>query len=165
MASQQPAGAAANEPAADRTVVIERTFDLPARVLFLAYSKPEHVRKWFGPPGYPLTLCEMDFRIGGRYRFAMTGPDGKQMTPFGGEYLDIVENRRISYSNAFEKEGAETMIVTVTFTEQDSRTLLSIRTVFGSVAMKQQHMSMGYEQGVGAGLDQLAAVAGGLVQA
>src|SRR4051812_30770732 len=106
------------EPVADREFVITRVFDAPARLLFEAYSKPEHLLQWFGPTGYPLTLCETDFKQGGRYRFAMTGPDGKQMTPFGGEYLEIVPNERIRYSNAFEQPGAETMVVTVTFVEK-----------------------------------------------
>jgi uncharacterized protein YndB with AHSA1/START domain len=113
--------------------------------------------KWFGPPGYPLTLCEMAFREGGKFRFAMTGPDGKQHTPFGGTYLEIVENEKITYDNAFEMEGAEKMVVSVSFEEKNSRTTITIKTVFGSVAMKDEHMGMGYEQGVGAGLDQLAA--------
>ncbi len=85
-----PANAAASESIADREVVITRTYDAPARLLFEAWSKPEHLMKWFGPVGWPLTLCEVDFRKGGRFRFAMTGPSGQQNTPFGGEYLEIV---------------------------------------------------------------------------
>ena len=60
-----------------------------------AYSAPGHIMKWFGPKGWPVTMCEMDFRKGGRFRMAMTGPSGKQNTPFGGEYLEIVPNRKI----------------------------------------------------------------------
>src|SRR5690348_4525996 len=107
------ATANANEPEADRTVVITRVFDAPARLLFLAYSKPEHVMKWFGPKGWPVTMCEMDFRVGGQFRMAMTGPSGKQNLPFGGQYLEIVPNERIVYDNGFEKPGAERMVVTV----------------------------------------------------
>ncbi|MBX9587925.1 MAG: SRPBCC domain-containing protein [Hyphomonadaceae bacterium] len=153
-----PASAGGSEPEADRTVVITRVFDAPARLLFMAYSKPEHIMKWFGPKGWPVTLCEMDFRKGGRFRMAMTGPSGKQNTPFGGEYLEIVRNRKIVYDNAFETPGAEKMVVTVTFEEKDGKTKLTIRTLFGSVAMKNEHMGMGYEQGVNSGLDQLADV-------
>jgi uncharacterized protein YndB with AHSA1/START domain len=147
-----------NEPAADREVVITREFDAPARLLFEAYSKPEHVMKWFGPKGWPLTMCEMDFRVGGRFRFAMTGPSGKQNTPFGGEYLEIVPNAKIKYDNGFEAPGAERMIVTVTFKEKDSKTLLTMHTLFGSTDMKNSHVKMGFVQGVGSGLDQLADV-------
>jgi uncharacterized protein YndB with AHSA1/START domain len=151
--------ASASEPAAEREVVITRVFDVPARFLFEAWSKPEHVRQWFGPKGWPITLCEIDFRVGGRFRFAMTGLDGKQNTPFGGTYLEIVPNRRIVYDNAFELPGAETMIVTVTFDEKLGKTTLTIRTLFASVAMFNEHVGGGFVEGVGSGLDQLADVA------
>lgn len=151
------AAEAASEPESERTHVLMRVIDAPARLLFEAYSAPEHLLRWFGPPGYPLTLCEMDFRVGGRYRFAMTGPDGAQGTPFGGTYLEIVPNEKVVYDNRFELDGAETMVVAVTFEERGGKTTLTIRTVFGSLAMKKQHLGMGYEQGVGAGCDQLAA--------
>ena len=107
------------------------------------------MKKWFGPKGWPLTLCEMDFRVGGRFRFAMTGPDGKQNTPFGGEYREIVPNRKIVYDNAFELPGAEPMIVTVPFDEKGGKTTLTIHTLFASVAMRDAHVGGGYEQGFG----------------
>ena len=149
------------EPIAKREVVITRVFDAPARVLFKAFSTPEHLKRWFGPKGWPLTLCEMDFRAGGRYRFAMTGPDGKQGPPFGGEYLEIVPNRKIVYTNAFEMPDTESMVVTITFDEDEKsgQTTLTIHTLFASVAMRNAHLGMGYEQGLGSMLDQLADVA------
>jgi uncharacterized protein YndB with AHSA1/START domain len=153
-----PASDSGVEPAAEREVVITRAFDVPARLLFEAYSAPMHLTRWFGPSGWPLTLCEMDFRTGGRFRFAMTGPDGTQDTPFGGEYLEIVPDRRIVYTGAFETPDAETMIVTITFDEQGGQTTLTIHTLFASVAMKNEHLGLGYEQGLAAGLDQLADV-------
>jgi len=52
----------------DRRGRHHRTYDVPARLLFEAWSKPEHLMKWFGPVGWPLTLCEVDFRMGGRFR-------------------------------------------------------------------------------------------------
>jgi uncharacterized protein YndB with AHSA1/START domain len=147
----------ASEPVVDREVIITRTYDAPARLLFVAWSKPEHLMKWFGPVGWPLTLCEVDFRMGGRFRFAMTGPSGRQDTPFGGEYLEIVPHR-IVFDNAFEAPGAEKMITTVTFDEKDGRTTLTHHTLFASVAMKNEYVGMGFVQGVGSGFDQLAGV-------
>lgn len=144
---------------ADRDVTITRVFDAPARLLFEAYSKPEHVMKWFGPKGWPLTLCEMDFRVGGRFRFQMTGPDGQKNTPFGGEYLEIVPNRRIVYDNGFESPGAERMVVTVTYDEAaDGRTTLTIHTLFASVAMRDIHVGGGFVEGTNSGIDQLVDV-------
>jgi uncharacterized protein YndB with AHSA1/START domain len=149
-------------PASDREVVITRVYTLPARLLFLAHTKPEHVSQWFGPKGWPLGLCEMDFRVGGRYRFAMKGPDGKLGPKFGGEYLEIVQDKKISYSNTMEFPGAETMIVTTTFDESAGKTTLTVHTLFASVAQKEEHVGRGYVMGVGSGLDQLGDVATGL---
>jgi uncharacterized protein YndB with AHSA1/START domain len=143
----------------DRELVIVRTFDAPARLLFEAFSKPEHIKRWFGPVGWPVTRAEIDFRVGGRFRFAMTGPSGVENTPFGGEYLEIVPDRKIVYDNAFEVPGAEKMVVTVTFEEQGGRTVLTMRTLFASARMKRSHVDAGFEQGVASGFDQLAALA------
>jgi uncharacterized protein YndB with AHSA1/START domain len=150
--------ASAGESIADREVVITRTYDAPARLLFEAWSKPEHLMKWFGPVGWPLTLCEVDFRKGGRFRFAMTGPSGQQNMPFGGEYLEIVPNRKIVFDNAFEAPGSKKMITTVTFDEKDGRTTLTHHTLFASATMKNEYVGMGFVQGVGSGFDQLAGV-------
>jgi uncharacterized protein YndB with AHSA1/START domain len=154
MAADEGAG----EPVVDREVVITRVYDAPARLLFAAWSRREHIMKWFGPRGWPVTLCEMDFRVGGRFRMQMTGPGGEKNTPFGGEYLEIVPDRKIVYDNGFEEPGAEKMIVTVTFDQSGGKTTLTIHTLFASVAMKNLHMGGGFEGGVGSALDQLADV-------
>ncbi|HEX2115075.1 MAG TPA: SRPBCC domain-containing protein [Alphaproteobacteria bacterium] len=148
----------AAEPATDREVVITREYDAPARLLFEAWSKPEHLMKWFGPVGWPLTLCEVDFRVGGRWRFAMTGSSGIQNTPFGGTYLEIVPNRKIVFDNTFEAPGAETMIMTVTFEESGGKTKVTLHTLFASVAMKNHHVGAGFVQGTNSGFDQLTDV-------
>ena len=150
------ASAAASRQLADRTVVVTRAFHAPARLVFEAMSKPEHVMKWFGPVGWPLTLCEMDFRVGGKFRFAMTGSSGVQNTPFGGTYREIVPNRRIVYDNGFEIPGAGRMIVTIDLDEKGGRTTLTMSTLFGTVEMCREHVGMGFNQGVNSGYDQLA---------
>lgn len=142
-----------------RSITITREFDAPPAILFLAHSKPEHVKRWFGPKGWPLTLCEMDFRVGGKWRFAMTGPDGKQNPAFGGEYLEIVPDQKISFDNAFELPGAEKMVMTTTFEPlPGGRTLLTSRTVFANLAMHATHIGAGFESGTNSGLDQLGDV-------
>ncbi len=153
-----------NESELERTVVIQRVFDVPVQFVYEAHTRPEHVLKWFGPSGFPLALCEMDFRVGGKYRFAMQNPRGELMTPFGGEYLEIEQDRKISYSNAFELPNAERMITTLLFEDQDGKTRLTVKTVFSSVNMKQNHLSAGFEAGVSSGLVQLRDVAAALAQ-
>ncbi|NUP04950.1 MAG: hypothetical protein HOW73_02700 [Polyangiaceae bacterium] len=144
-----------DESVTERDFVMTRVFDAPARLLFDAYSRREHLMQWFGPRGYPLTLCEVDFRVGGRFRFAMTGANGEQNTPFGGQYLEIIPNRKIVYDNGFEAPGAERMVVTVIFDELNEKTTLTIHTRFASVAMKNEHLGLGFQGGVSSGLDQL----------
>lgn len=144
-------------PESERTFVMEREFDAPARALFEAYSRPEMIKRWFGPVGWPVTLAEIDFRVGGRWRFAMTGPSGVQNTPFGGRYLEIEPDRRIVFDNTFEADGAETMVMHVTLEPLgERRTRLTLRTVFGSTAMMRSHLEQGFEAGTSSAYDQLA---------
>ena len=150
-----PANQSGAESIADRTHVITRQFDVPARFLFEAYSKSEHLMKWFGPKGWPLTLCEVDFRVGGRYRFAMTGPSGERNTPFGGKYLEIVPNRKIVFDNAFEDPASKTMIMTVALEEKAGRTTLVLSTLFEDVAMMKEYLGMGFDEGSNSAYDLL----------
>ncbi len=150
--------ASADKVPDDLTLVMTRVYAAPVRLLFQAWSKPEHLMKWFGPVGWPLTLCEVDFRVGGRFRFAMTGSSGVQNTPFGGTYMEIVPNRKIVFDNGFEAPGAEKMIMTVTLDEKGGKTTLTLSTKFASEKMWIHHVGAGFEQGTGSGLDQLEGV-------
>ena len=147
------------ESETDRQIIIIRQFDAPARVLFLAHSKPEHVMQWFGPVGWPLTTCDMDFRVGGRYHFAMTGPGDEPGPPFGVEYLEIEPERRIVYTNGFEAPGSPRFEVAITFEEAGGKTTLTMVTTFESKAVRDQYVEMGFKEGVNSGLDQLADLA------
>lgn len=137
----------------DREIILTRVIDAPAALLFEAYSRPEHIMRWFGPVGWPVTLAEIDFRVGGAFRFAMTGPSGAQNDPFGGTYLEIVPNRKIVYDNGFNFE--KMMVVTVTFDEVDGKTRLTMHTVFASDEIAKMHVGGGFEEGTNSGLDQL----------
>src|SRR5262249_43624177 len=139
-------------------IVIVRVFDAPARLLFLAHSRPEHIKRWFGPKGWPLTKCEMDFREGGEFHFQMTGPGSAMSPPFGGTYLEIVEDRKIVYDNGFELRHSPRFLVTITFAEADGRTTLTMRTTFDSAETKEMFASQGMAEGVNSGLDLLEEV-------
>lgn len=146
-----------------RTVMLTREFDAPPELLFEAWSMPEHMIRWFGPGDYPLTTCEMDFRVGGSFRFRMTGPDGIEQTPFGGTYREIVPGARIVFDNGFLVEGSERMLMTITFVPKpEGRTLLVWRTVFGSQEMHDAHIRMGFRDGTRIGLEQLEAHLAGM---
>jgi uncharacterized protein YndB with AHSA1/START domain len=149
-----------------RDLVIERVIGAPPATVFLAYSKPEHMLKWFGPPGYPLMACELDFQVGGSFRMAMREEaTGEQGPWFGGRFLAIEPDRALVYENGFEGV-AETMVVTVHFlNESPGRTRLVMHTRFGTAAMKDEHTRLGFSEGTNAGFDQLNAWATAQVRA
>jgi uncharacterized protein YndB with AHSA1/START domain len=152
-------GASGKEPESQRQYSDTRVFNAPARLVFEAWSKPEHIKRWFGPQPYPVTLAEIDFRVGGKWRFAMTGPSGVQNGAFGGEYLEIIPNRKIVFTNSFETPepgiAPGTMVMTVTFEEKDGKTTMTWRTLFETVAQYNDHVGHGMAQGIKLGLDQL----------
>lgn len=147
----------ATSPAAqdDLAVIVTRVYDAPAWVLYDAWRDPEQLKKWYGPRGWPLTRCDMDFRVGGSIRFVLTGPEG-DCPPFGGRYLEIIPNRKIVYSNGFLDADEGKMTVTITFEEAAGRTTLTVHTLFPTAKMKAFHVNGGYAGGVRSGLEQLA---------
>jgi len=107
----------------EREVVVTRTFDAPARLVFEAWSKPELFEKWWVPSSMGMTLrsCEMDVRTGGKYRLVF-GDDPANSTAFFGKYLEVVANKRIVWTN--EEGGGSGSVTTVTFEEREGKTLL-----------------------------------------
>ncbi|WP_176591767.1 SRPBCC domain-containing protein [Sphingobium sp. EM0848] len=148
-----------DEPESVREIFITRLIDAPAHLVFDAHADPVHVKRWFGPIGWPLTKCEMDFRVGGRFRFQMTNDEGELGPPFGGTYMEILPNQRIRYDNRFEEPGSPVMVTTISFAEDaEGRTLLTHHTVFESKAMRDEYLDVGFEEGTNSGLDQLEGV-------
>lgn len=113
----------------EREVVVTRTFDAPARLVFDAWSKPELFKKWWVPRSMGMTLrsCEMDVRTGGKYRLAF-GDDLADQMAFFGEYLDVVPDKRIVWTN--EESGEAGSVTTVTFEERDGKTLLVLSELY-----------------------------------
>ena len=108
----------------EREVVVMRTFDAPARLVFEAWSDPELFRKWWVPRSLGMTLrsCELDVRTGGKYRLVF-GDDPENTMAFFGKYLEVVPDKRIVWTNE-ESGDAESSVTTVTFEERDGKTLL-----------------------------------------
>ena len=80
---------------ADDQILITREFDAPKHLVFEAYTKPEHVRRWWTAKRGEVTECEIDLRVGGRWRYVMVTNEGGMEVAFHGEYREIVENERI----------------------------------------------------------------------
>jgi uncharacterized protein YndB with AHSA1/START domain len=117
------------ERTSDREVVVTRTFDAPARLVFEAWTKPELFEQWWVPRSMGMTLrsCELDVRTGGTYRLVF-GDDPESTTAFFGKYLDVVPNQRIVWTN--EESGADGSVTTVTFEEKDGKTTLVMSEVY-----------------------------------
>jgi uncharacterized protein YndB with AHSA1/START domain len=111
------------ERKSDREVVVTRTFDAPARIVFEAWTKPELFEEWWVPRSMGMTLrsCELDVRTGGKYRLVF-GDDPANPVAFFGKYLEVVPNQRIVWTN--EESGADGSVTTVTFEEKNGKTTL-----------------------------------------
>jgi len=115
------------ERRSDREVVVTRWFDAPARLVFEAWSNPELFQRWWVPKsmGMKLHACEMDVRTGGTYR--LNFGDGMD---FFGRYIDVTPPSRIVWTN--EEDGENGSVTTVTFEEQDGRTLVVLSELYAS---------------------------------
>ena len=112
----------------EREVVVTRTFNGPARIVFDAWTRPELFKRWWVPKsmGMSLRSCEMDVRVGGKYRLAFE-PDG---FAFFGTYLEVTPPARLVWSNEEGGEGGP--VTTVTFEEKVGQTLLVLRELYPS---------------------------------
>lgn len=117
------------ERKSDREVVVTRTFAAPARLVFAAWTRPELFRQWWVPKSMDMVLhaCEMDLRVGGRYRLNF----GEGMDFFG-RYLEVTPYSRLAWTN--EEGGGEGAVTTVTFEEKDGRTLVVVTELHPSKA-------------------------------
>ena len=115
------------ERKSDRELVVTRTFDAPPRLVFEAWTKPELFKRWWVPRsmGMVLVSCDMDVRVGGKYRLVF----GEGMA-FYGRYVDVTPPSRLAWTN--EESGEQGSVTTVTFEEQDGRTLLTVSELFPS---------------------------------
>jgi uncharacterized protein YndB with AHSA1/START domain len=115
------------EQRSDREVVVTRTFDAPARLVFEAWSRPELFRRWWVPRsmGMVLHTCEMDVRTGGTYRLGFGGG-----MDFFGRYLEVTPPTRIVWTN--EEGGEDGSVTTVTLTEADGRTVVVVSELYPS---------------------------------
>jgi uncharacterized protein YndB with AHSA1/START domain len=143
---------------ASSELVISRVFNAPRKLVFETWAKPEHIARWFGPSPWFIKVLSMDFRPGGRYRFMMCDPQGKDTQAFGGEYREIVAPERIVMTDAFEAPGSPVMVWTVTFSETAGRTTLTVKVVFDSPAVRDEYLKMGMKEGLTQAIDQIESV-------
>jgi uncharacterized protein YndB with AHSA1/START domain len=117
------------EKKSERELVVTRTFNAPARIVFEAWTKPELFKRWWVPKsmGMSLLSCEMDVRVGGRYRLEFSHEGSK--SAFFGTYKEVTPHSRLVWTNEESEDGA---ITTVTFEEKDGKTLLVMHELYPS---------------------------------
>jgi uncharacterized protein YndB with AHSA1/START domain len=149
----------------DEQILITREFDAPKELVYKAFTTPELVRQWWHAKRGEMTVCEIDLRVGGKWRYVMIA-NGDIEVAFHGEYREIVPNERIVSTEIFEglPEGVpeEESVNTATFTEDDGRTTLTILVEHSSKAYRDGHIESGMEDGLQDALDLLEEVASSL---
>ncbi len=137
------------------TVVIRRLFDAPRHLVFAAWTKPEHVARWYGWRESTLSECRIDLRPGGAWRYVIRMPDGSEHG-FGGVYREVVPPERLVYTFCYDGYPDAEAIETVIFEERNAKTLLTSTLLHKSVENRDGHVASGMEAGAAETLDRLA---------
>ena len=138
----------------DREIVMTRVFDAPRRLVFEAFSKPELLKRWFGPRGWVLSTCEVDLRVGGGFRFILRGPDGREMG-MRGVYREIVPPERSVHIESFDDFPGESQ-VTAVFVENAGKTIMTATILYPSKEVRDAVIQSGMEHGAAESYDRLA---------
>ena len=138
----------------DREIVMTRVFEAPRRLVFEAHSKCEHVKHWWGPRGFTLVSCTMDFRPGGAWRYVQRKASGAEYA-FHGEFREIVPPERIVWTFEFEGMPGEVAVETMTFVERDGNTTLTTRSLAPSREARDAVLQSGMEKGAAETWDRL----------
>ena len=114
----------------DCEITLSRVFRAPRQLVYDAFSKPELLKRWFGPRGWSLVTCEVDARVGGGFRFVLRGPDGRELG-MRGVYREITPPERSVHMESFDDFPGESR-VTAIFTERDGETTLNATILYPS---------------------------------
>jgi uncharacterized protein YndB with AHSA1/START domain len=141
----------------DTEILMTRVFDAPRRLVFAALTRPELLRRWFGgPPGWRLDVCEIDARVGGKYRYAWVGADGQTMG-LGGTILEFVAPERMVADEQYDQAWYEGQgVSTIVLTEEAGRTTLRLTVRYESKAVRDHVLTFPAVAGVEMGYDNLA---------
>jgi uncharacterized protein YndB with AHSA1/START domain len=143
------------ERTSDRELVVTRTVNGPARIVFEAFAKPELFQRWWVPRSFGLTLlsCELDVRVGGRYRLVFRHGASEPMA-FHGKYLEVKPHSRLVWTNEEEGEDAGA-VTTATFEDLGGKTLVVLRDLFPSKEALDAAIASGSTEGKPETFDQL----------
>ena len=143
------------ERASDRELVVTRSFDGPAHLVFKAWTTPALLLRWWAPKSFGTTFisCEVDARTGGAYRFVFGVPGSDQPMAFFGRYLEAVPPTRLVWTN--EEGGEDGSVTTVTFEERGGQTLVTLRDVYPTTEALDAAIASGSTSGFGEQFGQL----------
>lgn len=141
----------------NREAVATRVFDAPRALVFEAMTNPEHVKRWYGPRDTQLVSCEIDLRVGGRFRYVMAGPDGTEFA-FSGTYREVFRPERVTNTWCFEPMPDKEAVETATWDERDGRTTVRLSITFQQPEHYQGWAGSGAFGGWAETLDRLAEV-------
>ena len=141
------------ERTSERELVVTRTFDGPARIVWEAWTRPELFKRWWVPKSFPVTLlsCELDIRVGGKYRLVFAHGDSERA--FFGTYLEVEPPWRLVWTN---EEGGDQVITTVTFEDQGKKTLVVMHDLYPSKAALDEAVESGSTGGASEQFEALA---------
>jgi uncharacterized protein YndB with AHSA1/START domain len=145
----------------DFEFVITRQFNAPRELVWEAWTKPEHVRKWWGCNESTMTVCEIDLRVDGAWRYVMQLPDGSEFG-FNGVFREVSPHARLVHTSIFEPMPQHPSLVTVALEERDGKTILTETTHHNSTEARDGHLHSGLDVGARQSLDRLEEYVGSL---
>jgi uncharacterized protein YndB with AHSA1/START domain len=146
----------------DTEIRMTRLFDAPRQLVFEVMSKPEHVQQWWGRlgEGYSVPVCEIDLRVGGKWKFVNRHPQGE--ATFYGEYREIAPPGRIVFTEIFADFPDTVSVVTAVLTEEGRKTRLTATVQYPSLEVRDIVMGTGMSHGAGISYDRLEDLLGKL---
>jgi uncharacterized protein YndB with AHSA1/START domain len=146
------------ERKSDRELVVTRTFDAPARIVFEAWTKPELLKRWWAPKSFGVSFlsCEADVRTGGTYRFVFSHPASEQPMAFFGRYIEVTPHSRLVWTNDEGGEGGA--ITTVTFEDRGGETLVVMHDLYPAKEALDGAIASGSTGGCSETFEQLDAL-------
>lgn len=146
----------------ERELVMTRVFNAPRQLVFDALTKPELLRRWYGPVGWSMVVCEIDLRVDGAWRFVSRRPDGKQIGQRG-VYREIVAPERLVNTESWEDWNPGALLVTTILVEHAGTTTLTMTSLFPSQEVRDMLIKSGMTSGAAETYDKLAACLASMV--
>src|SRR3954471_18796998 len=142
----------------EQEICLTRLFDAPRELVFDAMTKPEHVKRWWGHlgEGYSVPVCEIDFRVGGAWRFVNRHPKGDAV--FYGVYREIVPPSRVVFTEIFEPFPDSVSVVTSTLVDEGGKTRFTATVRYPSLEVRDMVLGTGMARGAGVSYDALEAL-------